>query len=179
MSLDVEPDYQTFIVRIAEILRASALIFPKSIGGDNTATDLVTQIIENQLPIPQLTVEGPGPPHIFIAQSEVPVVSEEQRGRDSRDVQGGKRVTLEFYIVILSAEGRNRQEAEANLFPIISAVRTELGKNTRLVDPATSLDPLSLTHSTNPVPYIFDITQNETVAKNVVIRPVLGVNLRS
>jgi len=178
MSLSVEPDYQTFIVRIAAILRASALIFPKSVGGDDTVEDLVTQIIENQLPIPQLTVEGPGPPHIFVAQSEVPQVSSEQRGRDSRDVQGGKRVTLEFYIVIISAAGRDRQEAEASLFPIISAVTTELGKNMRLIDPATSLDPLSITHKYNVAPYIFDITQNETVAKNVILRPVLGVNLR-
>jgi len=177
MSLSVEPDFQPFIVRIAKILKASSLLFPNSIGGDNTKTDLVNQIIQNQLPIPQLTVEGPGPPHIFIAQSEVPIVSQEQRGRDSRDVAGGRRVTLEFYIVIL-ATGRDKQEGLSLIFPIISAVTTELNKNKRLIDPATSLDPLSITHDYNVVPFIYDITQNETAAKNVVLRLVTGVNLR-
>ena len=88
MSLNVEPDYQTFIDRLALICRKSALLFPRSIGGDNTVQDLITQVITNQLPIPQLSVEGPDPP------------------------------------------------------------------------------------------YIYDITQNQTVAKNIVVRPIVAVNLR-
>ena len=177
MSLNVEPDYQTFITRIAKILRASALLFPKSIGGDNTKQDLITQVIENQLPIPQVAVEGPAPPHIFVAQSETPIITQEQRGRDELNKQGSKMLTLEFYIVAISV-ARDRVEASRELFPIISAVTTDLGKNKRLIDPATSLDPLAMTHSYNVVPYIYDITNNETVAKNIVLRPTLGVNLR-
>ncbi len=177
MSLNIEPDYQPFVDRLVLICEQSALLFPNSIGGDNTKVDLVTQIIKNQLPIPQLPVEGPGPPHIFVTTSESPKIVEEQRGRDDRDTQGSKRVTLEFYLIILSI-ARERIEAEQKLYPIISAVTTELNKNKRLINPTDSLDPLSITHSFQVVPYIYDITQNETVAKNVVLRPVLGVNLR-
>lgn len=177
MSLNIEPDYQTFIDRLVLIFQKSALLLPNSIGGDGTKTDLVNQIITNQLPIPNLSIEGPDAPYIFVTSSEVPKIVEEQRGRDSRDVQGSKRVTLEFYNVILSSS-RSREESEKELFAIVSALTTELSKNKRLINPTTSLDPLAITHTFQVVPYIYDITQNETLAKNVVVRVVLGVNLR-
>ena len=177
MSLNTEPDYQTFIDRLVLICEKSALLFPKSIGGDDTKQDLITQVIPNQLPIPNLSIEGPDAPYIFVTESETPKITEEQRGRDSRDVQGSKRVTLEFYMVILSSS-RSREESEKELFAIISALTTELSKNKRLTDPATGLLPLAATHTFQVVPYIYDITQNETLAKNVVLRPTLGVNLR-
>jgi len=177
MSLSIEPDYQTFIDRLVLICQQSALLFPKSIGGDDTKQDLITQVIPNQLPIPNLSIEGPDAPYIFVTESETPKITEEQRGRDSRDVQGSKRVTLEFYMVILSSS-RSREESEKELFAIISALTTELSKNKRLTDPATGLLPLAATHTFQVVPYIYDITQNETLAKNVVLRPTLGVNLR-
>ena len=177
MSLSIEPDYQTFIDRLVLICEKSSLLFPKSIGGDNTKQDLITQVIPNQLPIPNLPIEGPDAPYIFVTESETPKITEEQRGRDSRDVQGSKRVTLEFYMVILSSS-RSREESEKELFAIISALTTELSKNKRLTDPATGLLPLAATHTFQVIPYIYDITQNETLAKNVVLRPTLGVNLR-
>lgn len=179
MSLNIEPDYQTFIDRLVLILQSSALLFPNSVGGDNTKDDLVNQIIPNQLPIPQLPVEGPGPPHIFVAQSNTPQISEEQRGRDSIDTQGGKRIILEFYVIVISA-ARSKQESSVELFAIISAATTELSKNKRLAIPSTPplLSPLAITHTYQVVPYIFDITQVSTVAKNIVIRVSLGVNLR-
>ncbi len=177
MSLSSEPDYQTFIDRLVLICEKSALLFPKSIGGDNTKQDLITQVIPNQLPIPNLPIEGPDAPYIFVTESEIPKINEDQRGRNSRDVQGSKRVTLEFYMVILSSS-RSREESEKELFAIISALTTELSKNKRLTDPATGLLPLAATHTFQVVPYIYDITQNETLAKNVVLRPTLGVNLR-
>ncbi len=176
MSLSVEPDYQDFIVRIADILRRSPLLFPKSVGGDNSVQDLVTQIIENQLPIPQLSIEGPDPPYIFVAQSENAIVSQEQRGRDSRSTQGSKRMTLEFYLVVLSSS-RSKKDSDSELFNIISAATTELGRNKKLTD-SSDLNPLSINLKYNVVPYIYDITQNETAAKNIILRPVLGVNLR-
>jgi len=80
-------------------------------------------------------------------------------------------------MVILSSS-RSREESEKELFAIISALTTELSKNKRLTDPATGLLPLAATHTFQVVPYIYDITQNETLAKNVVLRPTLGVNLR-
>jgi len=179
MSLNIEPDYQTFVARLALILRSSALLFPKSIGGSTTVQDLITQVITNQLPIPQLSVEGPDPPYVFVANSKTPQVLEEQRGRNTIDTQGGKRVTLEFYIVVLSSN-RGRVESEVELGPIISAVTTELSKNVRLGIPSAPpiLSPLAISHTFDVVPYIYDITQNQTVARNIVIRPVVGVNLR-
>ena len=177
MSLTIEPDFQTFIVRIADILKNSALLLPNSIGGDEDAKDLVSQIILNQLPIPQLPVDGPGPPHIYVTESETPIIDQIQQGRNSIDVQGGKRETLEFYIIVLSGS-TSRQEAELQLFDIISAVTTTLNQNKRLLDPVLPAGPLAVTHTYTIKPFLYDITQNETVAKNVVIRPVVGVNLR-
>ena len=165
--------------RLALICEKSALLFPRSIGGDNTVKDLITQVITNQLPIPQLYVEGPDPPYIFVANSRTPKIQEEQKGRDSIDVQGGKSVTLEFYMVILSSN-RGRVDSEEELGPIISALTTELSSNKRLAIPSTPplLSLLAITHKFETVPYIYDITQNQTVAKNIVIRPIVAVNLR-
>ncbi len=179
MSLSIEPDYQTFIDRFVLICEQSALLFPKTIGGDNTKFDLVNQIITNQLPIPNLPIEGPDPPYIFVTDSETPQISEEIVGRDSIDTQGGKRITLEFYLVILSSS-RSREESEKELFAIVSALTTTLSQNKRLGIPSTPpiLSPLAVTHTFQVVPYNYDITQNETLAKNIVVRPVVGVNLR-
>jgi hypothetical protein len=177
MSLTVEPDYQDYIIRLVDICRQSTLLFPRSVGGDNTKTDLINQVIENQLPIPNLSVEGPDAPYIFVAASETPTITQLQQGRNSRDVQGGKLVTLEFYMVMLSTS-RGRQESEEELYNITAALTTELGLNRRLTDPTSGLDPLALGINFNVVPYIYDITQNETVAKNCKLRLTTGVNLR-
>ena len=176
MSLSAEPDFQDYIVRIVDILKRSALIFPNTVGGDNTATDLVNQIIENQLPIPQLPVDGPGPPHIFVAQSQTPIVKRDKAGRNSLDVEGGGRVVMEYYIVVL-VDSVDKKTADSQLFNLISAVTTTLNKNKRLID-SNSLNPLCFDHKYDVVPYIFDITQNTTAAKNIVLRPQVGVNLR-
>lgn len=177
MSLTVEPDFQTFIDRFVLIHRANALLFPNSIGGNDQVNDLVNQIIPNELPIPQLTIEGPGPPHIFVTQSQTPVITEVQQGRNSSNIQGGKRMTLEFWNIILSS-GTGRVEAEKQLYAIISALTTTLSKNKRMTQPADGLLPLAINHSYKVVPYIYDITNNETVAKNVVVRLDVGINLR-
>ncbi len=179
MSLTAEPNFQDYIERISNILSTSALLLPKSIGGDATATDLVNQVIENQLPIPNLSVDGPDPPYVFVTTSRTPIVLQEQKGRDSRDEQGPRRTTMEFYLVILSASNVGRQGSEAQANEIVSAVATTMGKNKRLTDPSTGLSPLAATTSYEIVPYIYDIQQNTTVAINVVVRVVVGVNLRS
>jgi hypothetical protein len=177
MSLTVEPDYQDYIVRLVDICRQSSLLFPRSIGGDNTKKDLITQVIANQLPIPNLSIEGPDAPYIFVAASETPTITQLQQGRNELNKQGGKLVTLEFYLVMLSSD-IGRQEAEAQLYAITSALTTELGLNRRLTDPTSGLLPLAVGISFNVVPYIYDITQNETVAKNCKLRLTTGVNLR-
>jgi len=177
MSLIVEPDYQDFITRLVLICEKSALLFPKTIGGDNTKQDLVNQIIANQLPIPQLSVEGPDAPYIFVAASETPIISSVQQGRNELNKQGGKLVELEFYLIILSSS-RGRQESEAEVYNIIQALTTTLSQNLRLTNPTTGLLPLAVGITFEIVPYIYDITQNETVAKNCRLRIKVGVNLR-
>jgi len=177
MSLNIEPDFQPFIDRFVLIHEANALLFPKTIGGDPTALDLVNQVIANELPIPQLTIEGPGPPHVFVTQSQTPIITELQQGRNSRDVQGSKMMTLEFYNIIISAS-IGKVEAEKQLYKIISALTTTLNKNKRLTKPADGLDPLAASITYNVVPYLYQIDSNEQAAKNVVVRLTVGVNLR-
>ena len=63
MSLSAEPDFTDYVNRISDILSLSADLFPKSIGGSATEEDLVTQVIEFDLPLPSNPIEGPGPPH--------------------------------------------------------------------------------------------------------------------
>lgn len=177
MSLTTEPDYQTFIERLVLICEQSALLFPRTIGGDVNAKDLVNQIITNQLPIPQLSVEGPDAPYIFVAASETPTISSVQQGRNSLNTQGGKLVELEFYLIMLSSS-RGRQESEEEIYNIIAALTTTLSQNLRLTDPTSGLLPLAIGITFEIVPYIYDITQNETVAKNCRLRIKVGVNLR-
>ena len=177
MSLSTEPDYQDFITRLVLICEQSALLFPRTIGLDVDAIDLVNQIIPNQLPIPQLSFEGPDAPYIFVAASETPTISSVQQGRNELNKQGGKLVELEFYLIILSSS-RGRQESEEQVYNIISALTTTLSQNLRLTDPTSGLLPLAMGITFEIVPYIYDITQNETVAKNCRLRIKVGVNLR-
>jgi len=179
MSLSVEPDFGDYVLRISDILALSALLFPRSIGGDNTVQDLVTQIINFELPLPSNPREGPDPPHIFITTPPNPVVSREQSGRDSRDVQGPYTLKMEYWIVVVSADRSDPILAEQKLYKIISAITNTLSANKRLIDPTTLLDPLAATSGWNIFPYVMgDLTQQDIKSKNVVLRPTVGINLR-
>jgi len=75
-----EIDFNVFIARFGEMFRKSALLFPKSIGGSTTVQDLVEQVIDYNMAIPQDVVVGEGPPHIFVREAPNPVVADKTSG---------------------------------------------------------------------------------------------------
>lgn len=178
MSLTAEPDFGDYVNRISDILALSALLFPRSVGGSKTEDDLVTQIINFELPLPSNPREGPDPPHIFITTAPSPTTRRQQWGRDSRDVQGSYSLEMEFWIIVVSQDRSDPILAEQKLYKIISAVTTILQKNKRLIDPTTLDNPLATTTTYDVIPYLLDITQQDIIVKNVVLRPKVGINLR-
>lgn len=176
MSLNLEPDYSDYIIRLSDILSLSALLLPKTIGGSATEQDLINQIIEFELPLPENPVEGPGPPHIFITTPPNPIKSTEQLGRDSRDAQGPYALDMEYWIVVISS-GTDPIDSEKKIYKIISAITTTLQKNKRLTD-SLGDNPLAATTTYNVFPYILDTTQRDLIAKNIVLRVKVGINLR-
>src|SRR6185312_960147 len=158
MSLTVTPNYNDYIDRIALILSKSTLLFPNSVGGDETQQDLVKQIIAHELPQNETPITGGGPPHIFIKESRNPIYERKQVGRDSIDAQGPESFTLEFYIV--------------------QAVTTTLDKNKRLLDD-TGNNPIAKSSQWVTVPWLLENNeQRELLAVNVIFRPEVYVNLR-
>lgn len=166
MSLDIFPDLQPYIERISNILAT-----------DLATIALVNQVIENQLPIPSVPFNGPDPPYIFVTESKTPIIQTKTVGKDDLNASGPEAVTMEFYIVVL-AQDTTRQKAEALVNRIVSAAGTALKKNKRLLEPTTQNDPMAVDIEIELSPYMFDITNNETLAKNIVLRVPVGVNLR-
>ena len=179
MSLTSEPDYGDYVLRISDMLSLSSLIFPKSIGGSPTEEDLVTQIINFELPLPSNPREGPDPPHIFITTPPSTTVRRVQWGRDSRDVQGSYGLEMEFWIVVVSQDRSDPILAEQKLYKIISAITNTLSTNKRMIDPTTLLNPLAATSEWKVFPYVMgDLTQQDIKAQNVVLKVTVGINLR-
>jgi hypothetical protein len=175
MSLTIQPNYNSYIDRIELILKNSTLLFPQTIGGDPDTPDLVKQIIKYELPVPE-NAQGPDPPHVFITTSRNPLQGRKQIGRDSRDAQGPENLTLEFYIVVVVREP-TLAESEKKMYDIISALTTTLDKNKRLTD-LGGQNPLANTSQYFVVEYLLDTDQKEQIAKNVLLRPSVNVNLR-
>ena len=80
MSLNSEPNYSDYVIRLSNMMAMSADLFPRSVGGSTTEDDLVTQIIEFDLPLPSNPREGPDPPHIFITTPPSPTRRREELG---------------------------------------------------------------------------------------------------
>jgi hypothetical protein len=179
MSLVQEPNYNDYIDRLVLILQNSTVLFPKTIGGDQNAKDLVNQVIKYDLAIAQDAPTGLGPPHIFVSTANNPIVSDEHIGRDTRDEFGPRDMKLEFWVVCVT----NQPEfagAQQSLFNIVQAVKQTLGKNKRLEDLAGAnplareIDRPIVTPFTNWIS-----TEKTTLATTVVIRPNVIVNLRT
>lgn len=175
MSIPV-PNINDFIERIALLLENSNLLFPQSKGGDETKTDLVNQVIRYELPIPELTIEGPGPPHIFVKESSTPFLQKRQIGRSTIDVQGPEEHTLEFYVIIVT-QGTTYKDSQIQMANITQATSTIFKTNQRMLD-LTGSNPLCNLLDVIIVPYLLDSEQREILAKNVVLRPKVFVNLR-
>ncbi|KKN76248.1 hypothetical protein LCGC14_0372740 [marine sediment metagenome] len=179
MSLSAEPDFGDYIVRISNILSVNATLFPRTVGGSTTEDDLVTQVIEFALPLPSDPREGPDPPHIFITTPPSPIVRREELGRDTRDVQGSYSLEMEYWIVVVSQDRSDPILAEQKLYKIISVITNILSKNKRLIDPTTLLNPLATFSHWEVFPYVMgDMTQQDIKAKNIVLKPTVGISLR-
>ena len=180
MSLSV-PNLNDFIERIFLILSNSTLLFPQSVGGDESATDLVNQIIPYALPVPEQPIEGPGPPHIFIKEADSAFSRFNQIGRSSINVQGPEEAFLELYVVVV-ARGASYQDSQVQLFNIIQAVKQVLKSNMRLGDPTTN-PPLQNTLcnllETITVPWLIDSEEKTVIARNIIVRPKVFINLLS
>ena len=176
MSLVIAPNLNEYITRISDILKRSAQLFPKTVGLDDTKEDLVQQVIMYEIPIIVTPVTGGGPPHIVVTTSKTPIIEKIRTGRDSRNEQGPERWTLEFYVYVIS-QSTDLTKAEALMYDITSAVETTLGKNLRLTD-ENNENPLSATLETIELPLLLNIEQREIIARNVVVRPQVYVNLR-
>ncbi len=178
MSSITEINFNDIIVRISNVLALSPLIFPNSVGGDGTKEDLVKQIIEYDLAIAQDTVDGEGPPHIFIREAPNPVVADKQSGRDSRDVRGARELELEFWAVVVVREALYDLTQKAR-FNITAAITETLGENKRLLDDMGA-DPKAMELSYFITPFTMLETDDKTVqAQTVVIRLKVMVNLRA
>lgn len=179
MSLSAEPDLGDYVKRISNMLALSADLFPKTIGGSATAEDLVTQVIEFELPLSSNPREGPDPPHIFVTTPPNPTKRREELGRDTRDVQGSYSLEMEYWIVVVSQDRSDPILAEEKLYKIISVVTNILSKNKRLIDPTTLLNPLAVRSHYEIFPYVMGgMTQQDIKAKNVVLFPTVGISLR-
>lgn len=175
MSLTTAPPFNLYIDRIVEMIENSPLLFPQSVGGDPNATDLIKQVIKHQIPIPENPPSGPDPPHIYVTLSRNPIVSRLRVGRDSRNAQGPANLKLEFYIIILT-RATTLQESEKQMLDIITALTTMLDKNKRMLD-KTGANPIANTSEYFLLDFLLDTDQREQLAKNVLFRPSVFVNL--
>ncbi len=172
-----EINFNPFIDRLVDMLRASILLFPKSVGDDNDATDLIKQVVKYNIPIPQDVPTGEGPPHVIVRLADNPIVEDKEAGRDERNVKGPRDVELEFWVICIVNEV-DFQTSQQSLFNITNAVSQTIGKNKRLQN-SDGLDPLcrDVSYVTTPFTNI-QSTQKTVMARTVVIRPKVPVNLR-
>ena len=137
----------------------------------------MTKIFKYDVPIADNPPEGLGPPHIFIALSPNAVSNRAQRGRSSIDKQGPESLTLEFYIIVVAQDPSDYQRSQEQLYNIVEAVTTTLATNLRMLDKANA-NPLCYTLDYIVVPYLLESTEITVVAKNIILRPQVYINLR-
>lgn len=177
MSLTSNPNFNDYVERIVEIFNASPLLFPHTVGQDNDVQDLIKQVIPYLIPNP-LDPQGPQYPHIVVTTSRNPIIFRQQTGRNSRDEQGPELLELEFYIIIICKDSRGIVESEQQSYDIRSAVTTVLDRKKRLTD-TNDENPLCATSTWIDVPYLIESDQKELIARNIIFRPKVYVNLRT
>lgn len=178
MSLTTTPNDNDYLTRIVQMLSNSALIFPKTIGHNPNVSNLVNQVIQYELPILNLPIEGPGVPIILVTNSRSPnPIERKQVGRDTIDVQGPEVLTLEYYIIAIT-RGKNFKDSQVQMNNIIQAITTTLDSHKRLTD-LDNENPLCRTLQWITVPWLLpDNDQKDTIGYNVMLRPEVYVNLR-
>lgn len=170
MSSAVALDIQNYIERIALLYENNAVFFP------TTEAHLLTKILRNKPPIEQSSTDAVIP-YITVFESQTPIREVEVAGRDSRDAQGGRVMELEIYSVAIVHE-ISAVESQKKLHTITQNMRDILGKNLRLTNPTTGLDPLCRTNTIYEIPYLLSLNQPSLRAINVVCRPQVYVSLR-
>lgn len=177
MSLTTQPKFNDYIDRFEQMFTNSTLLMPKT-NGDDTKKDLVNQIIKYEIPIPDNPPDGLGPPHVFIAVAPNPIVRTEQRGRNTRDKQGPVKFTLEFYIIVIAQDPQSFELSQKQMYTIIEAITTTLTQNLRMTD-TSQLNPLAARLDYLVLPYTFQNEEVTVVAKNIVVRPQVWVDVRT
>lgn len=175
MSFNTAIDYNTFIDRIALTLEKSPLIFPKANGVDDLP-NLVKQVIKYEFPLPEQPPDGLGPPHIWITVAPNPIRSKVPAGRGTRDIVAKELYELEFWAVCITQKDDPRK-SQQELYSIVSAVKTAIGKNRRLTKPEDQTDPIAFGLEYHEQPYILRTETNDQAATNVVIRPKVFVDM--
>jgi len=175
MSFSVALNTNSIIDRLEETFQASPLLFPNKNGGSDTP-DLVQQIIKYEFPLPEAPPGGLGPPHIWINVAPVPIVSRERAGRGNRDTVARELITYEFWCVCITQDV-DPLRAQNQLYTIVSAVETSIGKNRRLTNPEDQTNPLAFGLEYRSVPFVLHTETNEQAATNVIVRPSVFINM--
>lgn len=175
MSFNTALDVNVIIDRLEETFLASPLLFPQDNGGGNLP-NLVQQIIKYQFPLPEDPPNGIGPPHIWINSASVPIVSRETVGRGTRDIVAKELITYEFWNVCITQDV-DPLRAQNQLYTIVSAVETALGKNRRLTVPANQTNPLAFGISYRSIPFVLHTATNEQQATNVIMQAKVFVDM--
>lgn len=173
--LTTTPKLNDYIDRFENILINSTLLMPKT-NGSTTKNDLVNQIIKYDVPIPENPPEGLGPPHIYISVSPNVMTRKESKGRSSIDEQGPEKYFMEFYLIVVAQDPSSYERSQIQLYNIIEAITTTLKKNLRMLDD-TSANPLANTLDIIVVPFLLQSEEITVVAKNIIVRPQVFVNL--
>ena len=177
MSYITEVNPNDIINRLVDILSRSTLLFPKSKGGNKNATDLIKQVIAQDIPVTQDVPTGEGPPHLIVMQSANPTVTQRQMGRDDPDAKGPRSVTLEYWVIVVVNEAEFDQ-SQRSLNDIIHAATVTLGRNQRLTN-AEKTDPKAVTLSYITTPYTnLESDVKTLMARTIVVRPEVIINLR-
>ena len=176
MSLVQAPNPNAFITRLQNMLENSALLFPHTIGLNNSVPDLVNQIIQYELPIPQQAITGPELPHVFITASPNFINSQTALGKGTIDHQGATKYVLEFFIIVVTM-GPDLMSAQESLYNICQAIETTLEQNKRMLD-NTGNNAIAATSEHMVLPYLIDTDQRTIVSKNILFRPTVFVNMR-
>jgi len=168
----VIPNLNTFITRLAVILRGNKTIFPDA----NVGKNLVNKIVEFD-PALSGSPDTTFVPYIFVAKSKgQPITRINKTGRDTIDKAGGTLYQYEFYCVCI-AEGVDIPTAQERAYDIAVPVQQAFEQNLRLTKLDGS-DPLCSTVKTFLIPFLLKLNVPSIQAVNVVVRAEVYVNLR-
>lgn len=168
----------TLIARLYDILSNSPSLFPNRIGGNTAVQDLVRQVIQYELPFPEQPREGDGPPHIFITPSkQANPIFRQKLGRGNINQLGPERQIWEIYLVAVHHDV-DVNTTEQVLHDICQAITETLDTNKRLLD-HTGTNPLVSDLEWINVPYLLDVAERSVLARNIVVRASVFVNMRT